>query len=538
MTLAEEKLIADYLAGEDVERALLEALAKNPELYNEVAKHQVLDRQLRAAVNGLNAEDFTASVLDLIGVESSQADGSTGQGLALPVGDVLKPDPLTVRTPKATVNNRRYSFWALASIACISVLLISTWLMIPYRPALGSISKVAGLAQHAVKVGQSINEGTLTLAQGYAEITLTNNVVLLLEGPARVEFHSADHLVLTQGSLVARVPPNAIGFSVDTPSSEIVDLGTEFGVRVTDIGESQVHVLDGEVKVRAGKEEHYEHLSQNQARAYDLQQQVAEIQSQPERFMRALPGQNSGTLEYLHWSFDQAVNDAFPCMGPGINNQCYPAYKKSLKGGNTGPNMIAGPFGNAVYFDGQHNWLETSFSGIGENKPRTVTFWAKVPSVFSVEQGFGILSWGLSDVLSAWQISPNPLAQSGPLGRIRVGTNMGEIIGTTDLRDDQWHHIAIVLFGGEGANLSTHVLMYIDGQLERSANKSIARVHTRLNHPQSKPLMMGRNLAFTGEVKPSYPRRFFRGGLDEVYIFDSALNQQQLLTLMQKNKAP
>ncbi len=522
MTFKEEQLIADYLAGKDVAGELLALLHDKPDLREELARQQVINRQLKAAVAGRSAEGFTNGVLDLL-------------------EDNNDPDYSESDYQKAVSKAGHHSWggW-LASAACMGLIFVSFWFLSPQLTSndrvLGSVSNITGLVESSVKAGQAINHGSFVMGQGFVEVTLTNDVVLLLEGPARVEFYSADHIALTQGKLVARVPENATGFSVDTPSSEIIDLGTEFGVSVADSGESQVHVIDGEIKVRAGKDDHYEHLIQNQARAFDLQQQVAQIESQPERFMRALPGLKEGTPDYLHWSFDVEEPDAFPCNGPGIQGVCYPANKKSLSG-RAGPNMIAGPFGHAVFFDGKQAWLETSFPGVGENKPRTVAFWVKVPSDFSVEEGFGILSWGLSDVLSAWQISPNPLSQSGPLGRIRVGTNMGEIVGTTDLRDDQWHHIAIVLFGGEEADLSTHILMYVDGRLERSTNKSIARVNTQLNHPQSKPLMMGRNLAFSGEVKASYPRRFFRGGLDEVFIFNRALARHQILHLMQYNEA-
>lgn len=147
------------------------------------------------------------------------------------------------------------------------------------------------------------------------------------------------------------------------------------------------------------------------------------------------------------------------------------------------------------------------------------------------------MSWGLSDKRSAWQISLNPLDVSGPIGRLRIGTNQGEIVGTTDLRDERWHHIAIVLFGGDDADLSTHVLMYVDGLLENSLGKSIARVYTELNHPDSKPLTMGRNIAFEYD-NPNKVNKFFKGAIDELYVFEAALDQHQILSLMEKNRLP
>jgi hypothetical protein len=46
---------------------------------------------------------------------------------------------------------------------------------------------------------------------------------------------------------VAKVPQQAIGFSLDTPTARIVDLGTEFGV-IVGLSTTEVHVLQGEVE--------------------------------------------------------------------------------------------------------------------------------------------------------------------------------------------------------------------------------------------------------------------------------------------------
>src|SRR6185436_1902405 len=54
-------------------------------------------------------------------------------------------------------------------------------------------------------------------------------------------------MVLLEGTLAATVPPKAHGFAVSTPRARVVDLGTEFGVRVNVAGQTDVHVLQGEV---------------------------------------------------------------------------------------------------------------------------------------------------------------------------------------------------------------------------------------------------------------------------------------------------
>ncbi len=52
---------------------------------------------------------------------------------------------------------------------------------------------------------------------------------------------------LLKGTLTARVPDRARGFTVLTPHNKVVDLGTEFGLSVDDQGAATVRVFTGEV---------------------------------------------------------------------------------------------------------------------------------------------------------------------------------------------------------------------------------------------------------------------------------------------------
>jgi hypothetical protein len=305
-------------------------------------------------------------------------------------------------------------------------------------------------------------------------------------------------------------------------------------VFVNNKGVSQVHALRGAVKTRFIHQKDFQYIQEHQARAFDVKHQVQIIENNPEQFMRSLPGKSLTSPEYLHWSFDSELNGKYSCSGKGINGQCFDAMAQSLDGGSKVSLSAEGKFGPSVYFNGESSWLTTEFPGIGGNDPRTVSFWVKVPKDFSAFNGYGILSWGLASTQSAWQISPNPAIKDGPLGRIRIGTSTAQIIGTTNIADERWHHVAIVLFGGEKANLSTHVLVYLNGKLEQSSTKSIAKIFTRLSHPKSKPLVMGRNIAFSNNANKN-KARFFRGWLDEVFIYNAALDQEQIQQLMKFN---
>jgi len=136
----------------------------------------------------------------------------------------------------------------------------------------------------------------------------------------------------------------------------------------------------------------------------------------------------------------------------------------------------------------------------------------------------------------AWQISVNPKAETGALGRLRVGRIGEPIIGTTDLRDDRWHHVAVVFYGGDHPDATTQVLMYVDGQLERTHRKSMPIVHTDTASIGSKKVAFGLNIGPVGK-RPGKPPEWlvFRGCMDEVFICDGALSQSQVRELMARN---
>lgn len=97
----------------------------------------------------------------------------------------------------------------------------------------------------------------LGITAGLVELQLTKGATLVIEGPADWKINGENSATLTRGKLVAKVPHQAIGFTLDTPQARIVDLGTEFGVAVDDEGAADVHVLRGRIDVqgnsRAGK---------------------------------------------------------------------------------------------------------------------------------------------------------------------------------------------------------------------------------------------------------------------------------------------
>ncbi|MFK7788931.1 MAG: FecR domain-containing protein, partial [Phycisphaeraceae bacterium] len=99
--------------------------------------------------------------------------------------------------------------------------------------------------------GSELHPGQrLTLTQGFAEITTNDGAVVILEAPATIELLNNNALRLHTGKLVGICEtPSSKGFLVRTPHLDVTDLGTRFGVDVSQLDATEVHVIKGLVEV-------------------------------------------------------------------------------------------------------------------------------------------------------------------------------------------------------------------------------------------------------------------------------------------------
>lgn len=93
--------------------------------------------------------------------------------------------------------------------------------------------------------------GNYSLKDGSVELEFGDGAKVKMSGPAAFEIRSPDHLHLLSGKMVANIPDQSLGFVVTSPHSEVIDLGTEFGLLVEESGETEVHVLEGLVEVKS-----------------------------------------------------------------------------------------------------------------------------------------------------------------------------------------------------------------------------------------------------------------------------------------------
>jgi hypothetical protein len=108
--------------------------------------------------------------------------------------------------------------------------------------------------QHAPpQEGARLASGPMRLQKGLAVVRFDGGAELILRGNTELELQSAARARLTHGDITVRADDEAAGFTLMTPTSEMIDLGTEFAAKVERSGATELHVLEGEVAVSSTK---------------------------------------------------------------------------------------------------------------------------------------------------------------------------------------------------------------------------------------------------------------------------------------------
>lgn len=157
---------------------------------------------------------------------------------------------------------RRLSKFGIVFVAMNAAALLFILLFLRFVPARGN--EVAILtdslgAKWSDVEGKMVNgtsiaagDGSLLLSEGYAQFLFDNHAKVTVQGPAEFQISADDQIKLIYGRLYAMVPREAIGFTVKTPSAQIVDLGTEFGVDTDLRSDTSIHVIKGKTVLIAG----------------------------------------------------------------------------------------------------------------------------------------------------------------------------------------------------------------------------------------------------------------------------------------------
>jgi hypothetical protein len=196
----------------------------------------VFDRQLWEE---LAQNEKTAETIEIESVRDKSEDKTEIQ---LPV------------KPAARIN--KFSIYTMLTAAAA---LLLTFTYIYFNPATQPV--VASIADMMngqwdtltpMQTGDDIRTEHYSLRAGFVKLAYDSGANVVIEAPAEFTPLSTNKILLHKGKVFAHVPGNAIGFTIDTPGSSIIDLGTEFGVYVNEQNSSQVHVAQGKVNLIAG----------------------------------------------------------------------------------------------------------------------------------------------------------------------------------------------------------------------------------------------------------------------------------------------
>lgn len=108
--------------------------------------------------------------------------------------------------------------------------------------AIWSVARRNDAASSQLRPGDiiSVNEGQM-------QVTFESGAVVTLYAPAEMEVISPMKGRAIRGKFAANVAKGAEGFTIETPKATVVDLGTVFGVEVSDQGDTDVVVFKGAV---------------------------------------------------------------------------------------------------------------------------------------------------------------------------------------------------------------------------------------------------------------------------------------------------
>jgi hypothetical protein len=389
-----------------------------------------------------------------------------------------------------------------------------------------------------LKAGDYLQPGTLNLRSGSAEITFDCGATVLLQGDSSLILTSATWARLENGKATVTIPQQARGFILETPSTLLSQRNSRFGVAVDQDGSAEVHVLDGRVELN-GKWGDLASLMLAKNRPARVNRDgilLAGERYRPDQF----PVRPPATPEllpkwFLHWTFDTAATTRDTFRESGLRPPGLPTYPAEVRltGDKASVSLIPGRFGNAVQLNGQEAFLATAFPGIAGNDPRSIAFWIRLPQNSSEIFAYSILSWGSPSAGNKWQIGWNTGTDNrGTRGAILTEVQGGYKVGSTNLLDGRWHHVAIVFLGGPGAATDGHLRHYVDGRLEQTTAVKSHPISTSISGPKALPLSIGRRI----EADTNF--RTFKGDLDELYILPTALTPEQIQALHLANQPP
>lgn len=316
-------------------------------------------------------------------------------------------------------------------------------------PGAEPVARVTGLSdcewpegESALKFGDSLAPGQrLRLTRGVLQLTYETGAKVTVEGPADMVMTTGIEAKLSSGKIAAAVPRFARGYTIMTPTAEVVDLGTEFGVSVEGAGESEIHVFDGDVVTRPigehGAGSHLVHARQDEAVKFEATNAGPQrISFDRNKFVRRLtPDLPADRLPQIPVTDNLALwlaADVMPPMKEGARVATWPDI---LIGDNRFPDdawqfderlcpewVHDGEGRPAIRFNGWSTCLATSPMQTGDQQTAFVVFAPSPASFASTSHGGILLKYGLN----APTLELSMLTDHKPRGLVWASDDLGK----------------------------------------------------------------------------------------------------------------
>jgi hypothetical protein len=492
--------------------------------------------------------------------------------------DVTPAQPAPVATadrPTRSARRSRRGLWGtfgLCALAAGLLIAITTW---QQRPNVVNVSPadaeptdntVAVLLQAPgavweksdlpTRVGAPLHPGWLHLKSGLAQVEFYSGATVFLKGPADILLISRMGAYCARGKLRATVPPQAQGFTVSSPTVDLVDRGTEFGLQVGAGDKTEVHVFQGKVELydseRAGEAAPHTELTTGQSVRVDAGGAPQPIRSDPAAFPNAQElaarSQEVTRLRQQEWEKASAAWARDPSLVLYYTFQSEQPWSRVLTdqaGGRAQPHdgVMVGCTWAAGRWPGRKGLEFKQVSDRvrlnvpGQFDALTLAAWVRVDALPNRFNSL-MMTDGWDEGAPHWHVGQAGQAvqngQGGQGGKIELGVQgpnkkNGAHYETPDVftpeRLGEWVHLAVVY--DRAARRVTH---YVDGQLVQQEDLK----HDMPLHVGDVEIGNWNAASFRGK----YPVRYFSGCMDEFMLFARALGDPEIEQIYAQGRPP
>ncbi|MEM9346056.1 MAG: LamG-like jellyroll fold domain-containing protein [Planctomycetota bacterium] len=392
----------------------------------------------------------------------------------------------------------------------------------------------------------------LTLVQGFAKITTMRGATVLLQAPATIETtDNANAIRLLRGRLVGRCEtPGSKGFVVHTPNARIIDVGTEFGVAVSKLGETVASVFEGEVELTG--------MTNGQASTDGLSVRAGQFKRVDPTGMRVddadplsiafvrgqdfdLLSDSANALTYDRWLAQsmEIRRDPSAVLYYTFDNEDQSPHRLINQAAGT-PGSFDGQINGPTWADGRlpgKRALRFRATGLRDRLGQHVeVLGSRSDALDFPKQSFSVAAWfkfgdaeeGLKNFMpiitrgdESWRLQSFEDQEKVTWDVDSEGLQKDHnVTSRSEPFDGEWRFVVAVVEADPESNHTTHRL-YVDGQRETTYQLDQKRLET------SSPVMLGAN---SDQVDHR-----FDGLLDEVIIFGRALTDEEISAMYELN---